>query len=96
MKHWRFLLTMLLLYSLAHTVRDILQILKVESFITADTGSDKTWCTPYCNYVVFPFEIPVIAFAFVSLRKKKMSMLGWIAIAIFCIWTAVYFWSYFR
>ncbi len=96
MKLWRFFIVTLLLFSLAHTIRDILQILNVESLLTVDTGSDKTWCDPHCDYVTFPFEISTIAFASAALRKEKMGKFAWTAIAIFCMWISVYLWSYIK
>lgn len=95
-KYQKLFIYFILVFSFLHTVRDILQIINVNNTLTVDTGSDKSYCNPYCDYIVFPFEIPIIIMSLISLKGKKWDHLASLTLIIFVLWIILYLWSYFR
>ena len=93
-KYWTFLMYCLLLFSVFHVVRDILQILHIDNIISTSLHTNRAWCNPICDYITFPPEIFIIIAAFIILRRKKFGILGIVALILFLLWAGTFLWSY--
>ena len=74
LKLWHGTLVFYFLWAVYHTIRDVLQLLDVNTFIATIGHRRPNWCIPFgdsCNYITFPIEIYVlIAVPLVWNRKK--------------------------
>lgn len=66
----------ILLFSLYHVVRDLLQIVGVENMFTTIFHWPHTWCGWYCDWVMLPLELGAIAGATLVLRRNRVGLLG--------------------
>ena len=78
----------ILIFSLYHLVRDILQIADMESGFTEIFHREHVWCIPYCDYVSIPLDIAGIAGPSYVLRKKKPGKTGIMVLLLFPLWAA--------
>ncbi len=62
--------------SIYHLVRDLLQIGGIENFFTQVGHWNHNWCAEYCDYVTLPIDIFLIVGAIVIVRRKKIGILG--------------------
>lgn len=86
----RFIFIFILISSMYHTVRDILQILKVHTIISDIASTSHRYCRPYCDYVTFPPEIFATIGSAVVRKRRRTGLLGIYVIMIFIIWLSVW------
>lgn len=74
LKHWHLVLSIYYIWSVYHLLRDLMQVLKVDTFIANVGTRSHTWCSSdinYCGYLTFPLEIyNLIVIPFVWKRNK--------------------------
>ena len=93
-KYWQLIVFILLLFSIFHLIRDILQILKIDNIISASLHTSRTWCNPVCDYVTIPPEAFIIMAAPIILFRKKFGILGDLILIVFFIWSCAFWYSY--
>jgi len=77
MNTWlKIIFVFVLVFSVYHLFRDILQILEVENILTNVFHWQHTWCGAYCNYVSLPPEIGAIVGSVIVLRRDRIGIIG--------------------
>lgn len=75
----RYIFISLIIFSVYHTIRDVLQIMRVHNWL-ADVASYKhNWCriiAPVCDYYLFPWEFFVFTGSIIVLKRNKVGLLG--------------------
>jgi hypothetical protein len=92
MKYWKLFVYFLLVFSLVHFARDLLQIFKVDTPLATILKTNHTFCRPFCDYVTLPPEIFIIITSLFALQKKRFGKLSWGATGVFVLWMGVYLW----
>ena len=64
----RYVFVIVLIASIYHLVRDILQTIDMDSSFTDVLHRQHLWCGAYCDYVTYPFDIMGIALSVYALR----------------------------
>lgn len=82
----RYIFILILIVSLYHLVRDILQTLEFKNLLTTFLYRPHIWCKPYCNYVTYPLDILGIFGSFIVLKRNKLGVLGAIVILSQTLW----------
>ena len=67
---------LILLFSIYHLLRDVLQIFAVENIFTTIFHRPHTWCGWYCDWIMLPFELGAIAGAILVLQRDRIGMIG--------------------
>jgi hypothetical protein len=81
----------LLVFFTYHSLRDILQILDIHTFISDLYVTHDQWCSPGCDYVTIPFELVGLVGSYFALVKKRVGIAGWIAIITLPFWPITVF-----
>ena len=89
-KLWRLFFYALLIFSILHTVRDILQIYRIHTLISEFYVTHDIWCGTFCDYVAFPVEIFEGIASIIVLRRNKIGLLGWATIASTLFWPVTF------
>lgn len=79
-------LALILILSIYHLIRDILQILDIEYSFVNIFHRDHIWCKPYCDYVTLPLDFFGIIASFVLLKRNKLGLLGILLILTLPLW----------
>jgi len=69
-------LLIILLFSVYHLMRDILQIARVNTIFANMFHWEHFWCKPYCDYIFFPPQLFNIVAIPIILKRKKFGVLG--------------------
>ncbi len=80
------LFTAVLVFSIYHLVRDILQIFDFHSNFTNVMHRPHLWCKPYCDYVTLPLDILGIVGSAVVLRRNDLGVIGALILMLFPLW----------
>ncbi len=92
-KIWKFVFWLILIASLYHFVRDIMQIIGVNNilFHIGEFHPSPKWCGAYCSYVTFPPEIFHIIVSTIVLKRNKVGALGVLGLVVLSFWLVVWF-----
>ncbi len=80
-----FFLTILIL-SIYHLVRDILQTFEIHNSFTNIFHRPHQWCKLYCNYVTYPLDLLGIVGSWLALRQNKLGIIGVIVLLSLPLW----------
>lgn len=94
-KYWKLFVWVLCIFSIYHTIRDILQIQHIDNIISMSFHTSRTWCNPICDYITFPPELYIIIISPILLYRKKFGKLGASMIICFSIWAIAFWYSVF-
>lgn len=86
-------IVLVFLGSIYHTVRDILQIVGVESIFTNIGHWNHNWCSAYCDYVTIPVDIFLIISSLVILKRRRFGLLGVFILLAIGIGVILWFWN---
>lgn len=75
-KSARILFWLLFVFSVVHTIRDVMQIYGVHSILSDSFVTHDIWCSPYCDYVAFPVELLSIIVSIFVLRRNNVGLIG--------------------
>lgn len=82
----RFIFIFLLIASIYHIIRDVLQILEIHNWFSDVLSYERNWVRifgPYFgDYYLFPWEIVTIIGSIIVLKANKIGFLGKIVILI--------------
>lgn len=70
-----------LLLSVYHLIRDVLQALSMDSAFTDIGHRSHQWCGAYCDEVTIPFDVLGIVVPVIVLRRGHVGRLGWLLVA---------------
>lgn len=70
-KFLKLIFLIILILSLYHLIRDILQIFNLDSRFTNILHRPHTWCLNYCDYVTLPLDLLEIVGSFYVLKKMN-------------------------
>jgi hypothetical protein len=85
----------LIVFSILHLYRDILQNFHIKNMTTNFLGMDRNWCNYYCNWITFPFEIFILIGSIIELKRNKLGLIGYLVFGIFAIWLVMFLYDYF-
>ncbi|QQG37795.1 MAG: hypothetical protein HYS26_04195 [Candidatus Kaiserbacteria bacterium] len=77
---WRYAFVALLLFSIFHLGRDVLQYAGVENIFTTLLHRKLAWCDWYCDPLIIPYEIATIAGGAFVLWRDRIGIVGVIAL----------------
>lgn len=77
---------LILLFSIYHFLRDILQTLNFDNSFTNIFHRDHYWCRPYCDLVTYPLDLFGIIAALIILRRNKSGVLAKILYCSLFLW----------
>lgn len=80
----------LILFSVYHFIRDILQTLNIENVLTLVFKTNKNWCGWYCNLITIPFEIFIFTCSLIIIRRKKGGTLAYLVGLVFLVWLTMF------
>lgn len=75
----RFIFIFLIIISVYHTIRDILQIMEVHNWLADVANYKHNWCkaiAPVCDYYLFPWEAFVFIGSIIVIKRNKVGLLG--------------------
>lgn len=75
-KIWKFIFIFVLIWSIYHFLRDILQIMGIQNFFTTVWHWTHEWCRPLCDYITLPLDIFQISATMIVLRRNRIGALG--------------------
>jgi hypothetical protein len=87
-------LLILIIFSVLHLIRDLLQIGHVDTWLTTSLHTATAYCTPYCDYITLPFEISIIIIGSLVLKRKHVSLFEVSLYLIFAGWMIIFLLSY--
>lgn len=91
-KTTRYILYLVIAFSIYHTIRDVLQIAGIHHFLVDIMGEQKhNWCKPLCDYYTFPWELFVFFGSVYILKRDEFGLLGKIILFSFILWPTVLF-----
>ncbi len=73
-----------------HLVRDVLQIMGVETWLTQVGHRPHIWCASYCKEVTLLPEILTVLVTSWLLYRKKFGPLGWVVIGSLPFWVILW------
>ena len=76
----------ILLFSIYHLIRDVLQIMGVHHYLIDIWHRSHLWCSPYCLYVTLVPEIFSIVAIPILLKRNKIGVLGVMILLSIPIW----------
>jgi hypothetical protein len=82
----RVIFILILLFSIYHLVRDILQIINLENIYVNVLHRQHIWCSNYCDYVTIPFDLIGILGSSIVLKKNKLGYAGLIVLFSMFLW----------
>lgn len=83
----KYLFVFILLLSLYHLIRDILQTLDIHNAFTNILHRPlHLWCGAYCDYVTYPLDVIGIVGSFVVLKRNGVGVLGKIVLFSQPLW----------
>lgn len=82
----RALFITILLFSVYHFARDILQTFGLDNIFTDILHWPHAWCGQYCDVVTWPLDIAGIGLAAIVLRQNKIGVLGILLLATLPLW----------
>lgn len=85
----RIIFISILLFSIIHLVRDVLQIVQLNSSFTNIFHRQHLWCADYCNYVTLPLEIFHIIGSLMVLKEKRVGILGISILLTLPLWSVM-------
>lgn len=65
-----------LLFSIYHLARDLLQTFNLDSAFTDIGHRSHQWCGSYCDIITLPFDIAGIAISAIVLKRNRIGLLG--------------------
>jgi hypothetical protein len=90
----KFLPFILIIISIIHLIRDILQIARIDTWLTTSLHTNTAYCTPFCDYITLPFEIYIIIVGWLVLRRRNLNYLELSTYIVFLIWMGLFVFSY--
>lgn len=85
-KFWKAAFVVILVASIYHFVRDLLQTVDLDSALTDIAHRPHQWCGKFCDVVTIPFDIISIVAAAIVLKRNRIGILGWLLIASLPLW----------
>ena len=82
----KWVLIFVLLFSIYHLIRDILQILDVNFFLTSAWHRPHNWCSPYCGQATFTLDIAGILISVIGLRRGLNKIIASALIILLLLW----------
>lgn len=82
--------TLVLVFALLHFVRDVLQDLRVTTFLTTFLHPANSWCGAYCNAITYPFELVILGGSLLVLKRQNVGWLGKGILLVLLVWTAMF------
>jgi len=82
----KFVFLSILIFSLYHLLRDVLQTLEIHNGFTNIFHRSHVWCRSYCNYVTFPLDLLGIIGSWIILKRNKLGTIGVIILLSFPLW----------
>jgi len=79
-----------------HLVRDVLQILDVNTPFATLLESNHRWCRPYCDYAVLPHELYGIMASVIVLKRNKVGLLGKVVLLSLPLWSIGFVMEFLR
>lgn len=89
--YWKIVFYIIIVFSILHTIRDTLQIFKIHTLLSDFYVTHDNWCSTFCDYVAFPFELFTGIGAYIVLRRNKVSVLGLIVLLSLLFWPLTFF-----
>lgn len=87
MNKWlRGIFSLILIFSLYHFVRDILQMLDLHTPFTSVLHRSHVWCQPACDYVTLPLDILGLFGPLVILIRNRVGILGILTLLTLPLW----------
>lgn len=80
-----------LIISVYHFIRDILQTFGLDSAFTDIAHRPHVWCAPYCDVVTLPFDIIAIIATGIILKRNKVGKLGIVLVLLLIVFVAMTF-----
>jgi len=72
----RYIFISVLVFSVYHLVRDIVQIIGIRSVFTDFFHWPHVWCSVYCDYMTVPFEAGAIVGSIIVLKRNRVGLIG--------------------
>lgn len=69
----------LIIFSVYHSIRDVLQIMGIHNWLADVANYKHNWCraiAPVCDYYLFPWEAFVFIGSIIVLKRNKVGLLG--------------------
>jgi hypothetical protein len=82
----RYLFVGILIFSLYHLVRDLLQTFEIHNPFTNIFHRSHEWCSPYCNFVTYPLDLLGIVGSWSVLRRNILGIAGIIVLLTLPFW----------
>jgi hypothetical protein len=82
----RLLFSFILVFSIYHLIRDVLQTLDNHSNFTNLLHRPHQWCQPYCDYVTFPLDVFGIIGSSIVLKRNSLGIIGNVIIISQFLW----------
>ncbi len=76
----------ILLFSIYHFLRDVLQTFDIHSLLTNIGHRPHEWCGQYCNVVTWPLDIAGVVISVVVLKRNKVGVLGIVLLLSLPLW----------
>jgi hypothetical protein len=85
-KFWKAVFIIILIASIYHFIRDLLQTLDLDSVFTDIAHRPHEWCGQYCDVVTIPFDVISIAVSAFILNRNRVGKLGIALLASLPLW----------
>jgi|GEM_PF-3350506 len=72
----RFILVAILIFSIYHFIRDLLQTFNLDNALTDIGHRAHIWCGQYCDVVTIPFDILGIVIPAIILWRNRVGFFG--------------------
>ena len=89
-KSTRYLFTLILIFSLYHFVRDVLQQFNLDNVFTDILHRPHYWCRPYCDIVTYPLDLLGILGSFYALKTNMVDFFGASVIVAMPLWFLIF------
>lgn len=76
----------ILLFNVFHLIRDVAQIIGIQSLVTQFAHIPHMWCQPGCDYVTFPLILISMSMSAYVLYRNYLGKMGRIVIALQLFW----------
>lgn len=76
----------IIVFSIAHTIRDIFQIYNIHNLLSDFYVTHDNYCGKYCDYVAFPVELFDIVGSIIVIRRNKIELLGTLVLLSMLFW----------
>lgn len=91
---YKYVFSLLVLFSVFHIVRDVQQGFGLSSFATDVVVLEKNWCGSYCDFITYPFEIVILLGSLAQLIWGWNRKLAYLIISIFFVWVGMFLYDY--